>query len=296
MSAAAKNGWLRALWAGLLSLILPGLGQVYAGAWRLGLVLYAAAIVIDFSWIALTRLVPPTPVAVAGSALFVLVFHLAAAIDAARRVRVRTAVAPVLWYRSTWTAAIAMIAINVALTSIDALQYSPGWRSFAVASGSNLPTLLTTDYVLADTHHPGATPDYGDVVAFRHPKQANVDYIKRVVGLPGDRVQVRDTILYLNGKPVPREPHGTTAEFKQYRETLPNGRAYLIVEAPQGSGQNTKEFTVPAGSFFVLGDNRGNSLDSRFDDLGYVPLANVIGPVRTIYWSSKPGRLLSRVQ
>jgi len=296
MKPAAKNDWLRALWAGLLSLILPGLGQVYAGAWRLGLVLYAAAIVIDFSWIALTRFVPPTPAAVAGSALFVLAFHLAAAIDAARRVRVRAAVAPVLWYRSTWTAAIAMIAINVALTSIDPLHYSAGWRSFAVASGSNQPTLLTTDYVLVDTHHPGATPDYGEVVAFRHPRQPNVDYIKRVVGLPGDRVQVRDTVLYLNGKAVPREAQGPAAvELKQYRETLPNGRAYMIVEMPRGSGQNTEEFTVPAGSLFVLGDNRGNSLDSRFNDLGFVPIANVIGPVHTIYWSSEPGRLLSRV-
>jgi signal peptidase I len=127
---------------------------------------------------------------------------------------------------------------------------------------------------------------------FRHPKDPNVDLIKRVVGLPGDRVQLRDSILHLNGKPVLRDPAGRS----KFRETLPGGRAYMILETPQGAGQNTQEFTVPAGSFFALGDNRGNSLDSRFDAVGYVPFAHVIGTVRTVYWSSEPSRLLSRVQ
>jgi signal peptidase I len=296
MTPAAKNDWLRALWAGLLSLVMAGLGQIYAGAWRLGLGLYIAAIVIDAAWITLTRYVAPTPTAIVTTVAIVLGFRLAVAADAVRRIRARTTAAPVVWYRSTWTAAVAMIAINTAIESVEALQHAAGWRSFHAASGSNMPTLLETDYVLVDIRRPGAAPDYGDVVVFRHPKDPEVDYIKRVVGLPGDRVQLRDTILYLNGKPIPREPQGTSAELKQYRETLPNGRAYVIVETPQGSGQNTKEFTVPPGSFFVLGDNRGNSLDSRFDSLGYVPIANIIGTVRTIYWSSEPGRLLSRVQ
>ena len=192
-----------------------------------------------------------------------------------------------------------MIAINVGKQLPEALSYSPGWRSFHIASGSNMPTLLTTDYVLVDTYHPGSVPAYGDMVVFRHPRDPNVDYIKRVVGLPGDRVQLREGILYLNGKPVPREPKagapGNPA-FQQYRETLPNGRAYMILETPESTSQSTHEFTVPSGFFFVLGDNRGNSLDSRHKDLGYVPLANVIGTVRTIYWSNEPARLLSRVQ
>jgi signal peptidase I len=297
MSTAAKNDWLRALWAGLLSLLLPGLGQIYAGARRLGPVLYVIAIAIDSSSIILTRLVLPTPVAVVALTGMLLLFRVAVAVDAASRVRARTTVSPVVWYRSTWAAAIAMIAICVGLGSVDALHYSPGWRSFYVASGSNLPTLLTTDYVLVDMQHPGATPEYGDVLVFRHPKDPKVDYIKRVVGLPGDRVQLRDTVLYLNGKPVPRELQGAAAgEPKQYRETLPSGRSYVTLETPGGAGQNTREFTVPAGSLFVLGDNRGNSLDSRFDELGYVPIVNIIGVVYTIYWSGDLGRILSRVQ
>ena len=250
-------------------------------------------IAIVAAWITVTRYVAPTPPAFVATVAVVLLYRLAVVVDAVRRLRLRTAAAPVVWYRSTWTAAVAMIAISIGLPSIDQLPYAAGWRGFHAASGSNMPTLLETDYVLVDIRHPGAAPDLGDVVAFRHPKEPEVDYIKRVVGLPGDRVQLRDRILYLNGKPVPRQPQGRPSE---YRETLPNGRSYVILEVPQGSGQNTQEFTVPAGSFFALGDNRGNSLDSRFDEVGYVPIANVIGIVGTIYWASEPGRLLYRVQ
>jgi len=299
VAAPARNDWLRALWAGLLSLILPGLGQVYAGAWRLGLILYVAAIALDLSLIGLTRLMPPTPGIVAATTGVVVLFHLAVAIDAVRCVRARSMAAPWRWYKSTWVAAIAMIAINVGQQLSDAFSYSPGWRSFHVASGSNMPTLLTTDYVLVDTRQPGSVPGYGDVVVFRHPRDPNVDYIKRVVGLAGDRVQLRDAILYLNGKPVPREPQaGASGDpaFKQSRETLPNGRAYRVLETSESAAQNSEEFNVPPGFFFVLGDNRGNSLDSRYKDLGYIPIANVIGIVRTIYWSTEPTRLLSRVQ
>lgn len=299
VAAPARNDWLRALWAGLLSLILPGLGHIYGGAWRLGVILFIAVTALDLSWIGVTRFMLPMPVTVATSACIVVIFHLVVAIDAVRRVRARSMAAPRRWYRSTWVAAIAMIAINVGKQLPEVYSYSPGWRSFHIASGSNMPTLLTTDYVLVDTYHPGSVPGYGDIVAFRHPRDLNVDYVKRVVGLPGDRVQLREGILYLNGKSVPREPEagapGNPA-FKQYRETLPNGRAYMVLETPESTSQSTQEFNVPPGFFFVLGDNRGNSLDSRHKDLGYIPLGDFIGTVRTIYWSNEPARLLSRVQ
>jgi signal peptidase I len=292
MSAKPKTGWLRTLWAGLLSLVIPGLGQVYAGAWGLGFVLYVIAVAFDVAMIGTTRLVLPTPVALAAVAAAVVLFRLAIAIDAGRRVRSRSIAAGRPWYRSAWVAVVPMIAVGVAWQFIVADYYRPGWRSFYVPSSSNVPTLLTLDYAMADTHHPGAAPDYGDMVVFRHPKDPKIDYIKRVVGLPGDRVQLRDTILYLNGKAVPREP----LQDNQYRETLPNGRTYTILEVAQGTAQNTREFAVPADSFFALGDNRGNSLDSRFDAVGYVPFANVIGIARTIYWSTHRSRILSSVR
>lgn len=303
---AQRNGWPRALWAGFLSLLLPGLGQVYGGAGRLGIILFVSTIALDLSWIALTWRVAPTPGAVAGSAGVIVLFRLVVSIHAAHRVRTRSVGSPVPWYCSTWFAAVAMIAINVGLQLVDAFPYSPGWRSFHIASASNLPTLLPTDYVLVGLRHPGADPTYGDVVVFRLPQDPKMEYAKRVVGLPGDHVQLREGIQYLNGKPVPREAQGLAAPFssaprvsslKQYRETLPNGRAYMIVETSQSASQSTAEFTVPLGHIFVLGDNRGNSLDSRFKDIGYIPIPNVIGTVHTIYWTSlyEPARLLSRV-
>jgi len=283
----------------LLSLVSPGLGQIYAGAWWLGIILYLAGVALTLSWIAVTWVVLPTPGAIVASAGVLLLLPLVIAIDAFRRIYSRAMAIPRPWYRSTWVAAIVMIAINIGLQLSETDYYSPGWRSFHVASASNLPTLSTTDYVVADIHHPEAVPAYGDIIVFRHPRDSKVDYLKRVVGLPGDRVQLRDGILYLNGKPVPREPQagapGNPA-FKQYRETLPNGRAYPVLETSESAAQSTEEFNVPPGFFFVLGDNRGNSLDSRYKDLGYIPIANFIGTVRTIYWSNEPARFLSSVQ
>jgi len=241
----------------------------------------------------------PTPGAVVASAVALLSIPLVIAIDAFRRVHSRSMAIPRPWYRSTWVAAIVMITINVGLQLSETDLYSPGWRSFHIASTSNMPTLLITDYVLADTHHHRAVPAYGDIVVFRPARDPKVDYVKRVVGLPGDRVQLREGILYLNGKPAPREPQDSaprSSALKQYRETLPDGRTYMILETPQSSAESTVEFNVPPGFFFVLGDNRGNSLDSRYNDFGYIPMANFIGTVRTVYWSTEPTRLLSRVQ
>jgi signal peptidase I len=291
--------WPRALWAGLLSLVLPGLGQIYSGAWRLGIVLYLAVLALTLSWNAVTWIVPPTAGAVVASAVALLFIPLVIAIDAFRRVYSQSMATPRPWYRSTWVAAIVVIAINIGLQLSKIDLYSPGWRSFHIASASNMPTLAISDYVLADTHRPGAVPAYGDIVVFRPPRDPKVDYVKRVVGLPGDRVQLREGILYLNGKPVPRELQDSarrSSDLKQYRETLPDGRTYMILETPQSAAESTAEFNVPAGSFFVLGDNRGNSLDSRYKDFGHIPIANFIGTVRTIYWSAEPARLLSRVQ
>lgn len=303
--ASVRSGWLRALWAGLLSLIWPGLGQIYAYRWGLGVGLFAAAIALDFSFLGLTWIAAPIPgVVVLGVGIF-LIFRIFVVMDAVRRARLLREAMPLPWYRSAWFAAIVMIAISLSIGLGD-MTDARGWRSFHIASASNMPTLLSTDYILADVRPGGRNPDYGDVVVFRLSRDPKVIYAKRVVGLPGDRVQLREAILYLNGKPMPHEPHGLPAPFlsapgvhtlKQYREALPNGRTYMIFETPQSALQNTTEFTVPPGHIFVLGDNRGNSLDSRSGGFGYIPLSNVIGTVRTIYWPGlhEPDRFLSRV-
>jgi len=297
MTDAARGNWARALWAGLLSLVLPGLGQIYAGWWRFGVVLFIGGLALGAAFLGLTWRVPPTPVIVATAGGVMLAFHLFAAGDAIRRVRSAGIVTPRPWYRSTWLAAIVMIAVGA---GVELAKPPPGWRSFHVASASNVPTLSPNDYIVAGVRLPATLPNYGDVIIFRHPQNPAREYIRRVVGLPGDLVQLRDGALLLNGKSALREADGhetASPTARQIRETLPNGRSYLIQEKSGDAPANTGEYVVPDGALFVVGDNRSDSVDSRSQkELGYVPVADVIGIVETVFWSSDLARLLSRVR
>jgi signal peptidase I len=212
--------------------------------------------------------------------------------------------------RSSHWAWLAIGAACVALAALVVLFHTCAFQSFSVASSSMEPSLLIGDYLLVDKSAYGyshyslpfsphlfsgrifaAQPRRGDLVVFRAPRNDRVDYIKRVVGLPGDRIQMKGGALYINGTAVQRE---RMADFeyasdrrlilaKRWREKLPNGPSYETLE--QGN-MNTQEFLVPPGSYFVLGDNRDNSLDSRFpSEFGYVPAENLVGRVALIYWS-----------
>ncbi len=139
------------------------------------------------------------------------------------------------------------------------------------------------------------TPERGDVVVFKLPRDPKVDYIKRVIGLPGDRIQVVDGVVYINDKPVKREyvgeyeiPEGAYAGLKvaQYRETLPNGRSYIVHDAGLTPMDNTGVYVVPPGHYFMMGDNRDNSTDSRdLRMVGYVPYENLVGEAKIIFFS-----------
>jgi signal peptidase I len=131
----------------------------------------------------------------------------------------------------------------------------------------------------------GSAPVRGDVVVFKFPQDNSTDFIKRVIGLPGDRVQMIHDVLYLNGKPVQREKvadyvgdlDGEQGHWTQYRETLPGGKSYVTLDkTTEGALDNTEEFVVPAGHYFMMGDNRDNSDDSR-EAVGYVPAENLEG-------------------
>ena len=118
-------------------------------------------------------------------------------------------------------------------------------------------------------------------------------YIKRIVGLPGDRIQELKGVLHINGTPVERERvddysyldcYGRERVFRQYRETLPNGVTYMTLDAtPSGSLDNTQIYTVPADHYFAMGDNRDNSLDSRVPSVGFIPPENLVGRAQFIY-------------
>ena len=191
------------------------------------------------------------------------------------------------------------------------------FQPFSIPSGSMRPTLLEGDYLFVTKWSYGysryslpfgpnifsgriwsAEPKRGDVVVFKFPPNPSLDYIKRVIGLPGDRVQVKEGILYINGDPVPREKVGqidnpditeVNRPVDVYRETLPNGVSYDTLDlTPNSIGDETREFVVPAGHYFMMGDNRDNSTDSRFS-VGFVPDENLVGRANIIFFSIAEG-------
>jgi len=179
------------------------------------------------------------------------------------------------------------------------------------------PTLLVGDYLFVSkfsygfSRHslplsipiiPGrifsSAPKRGDVAVFKLPSDNKTDYIKRIIGLPGDRIQMREGRLWINEKLVKRERikdfvhfnyFGHFDHIKQYIETLPNGRVHRIVERSDGDGlDDTGVFTVPKGHFFAMGDNRDNSADSRIvgGGVGFVPYENLVGRAEVLFFST----------
>jgi signal peptidase I len=207
---------------------------------------------------------------------------------------------------------------------------------FSIPSGSMLPTLFVGDYVMTtkwpygysrysfpwgfpsfDGRMFATLPKRGDVVVFRVPG-TDEDFVKRVIGLPGDTIEVRDGMLVLNSEAVPRDQAGTYAipisanspcrvvggatpmvvaqnggqscVYPVYRETLPGGRSYQVIDQIDGPGDHFGPVMVPQGHVFLMGDNRDDSLDSRFSTdvggIGFVPVENLIGRASIIFWST----------
>lgn len=184
------------------------------------------------------------------------------------------------------------------------------FQPFNIPSGSMIPTLLVGDHLFVSKYAYGYSryafplqdgkvsgkifsrlPARGDVIVFRPPSDTGQDYIKRIIGLPGDKIQMRNSRLYLNGDIVARKK----INGRIYRETLPGGVSYLMQDlTPTSTGDNTHVYTVPQGHVFMMGDNRDNSTDSRFYSIGPIPLENLIGRASVIYlsWGQEGERLI----
>jgi signal peptidase I len=202
-------------------------------------------------------------------------------------------------------------AVLIALV-VRTVAYEP----FNIPSGSMVPTLLVGDYLFVSKFSYGYSryslpfglplfsgriffhsPERGDVVVFKLPTDNSTDYIKRVIGLPGDHIQMKGGNLYINDQLVPRkriqdylyqEGNGTAIPLVQYIETLPNGVQHRIIKmGDNGPLDNTPVYDVPPGEYFMMGDNRDNSQDSRvLSAVGYVPGENLVGRAEFIFFST----------
>lgn len=208
-----------------------------------------------------------------------------------------------------------LIALVIALI-IRSFLYEP----FHIPSGSMKPGLKEGDFIFVSKYDYGYSrysfpfglpifsgrifrrnePARGDVMVFRLPSNPRINYIKRLIGLPGDRIQMRDGVLYINGEAVKKNyienvlenEDNPLSEAKEYREVLDNGKEVIVLDKfENGNGDNTPIFVVPDGYYFFMGDNRDNSLDSRFRETGFVPEENLIGKARIIFFSSKENPL-----
>ena len=205
----------------------------------------------------------------------------------------------------------AMIAILLALI-VRTFLFEP----FNIPSSSMVPNLLVGDYLFISKYSYGYSrhsfpfgvarfdgrinpkqPNRGDVIVFKLPTNTNIDYIKRLVGMPGDTVQVINGRLYINDTIVPRKAkgmveyakeNGLESKVMEYVETLPGGTEHIIYEeSDHGLLDNTDKYTVPEGHYFMMGDNRDNSQDSRvLAHVGYVPFDNLEGRAEFLFFST----------
>lgn len=200
--------------------------------------------------------------------------------------------------------------------AIRTVAYEP----FNIPSGSMRPTLLVGDYLFVSKFSYGYSryslpfslplfsgrvfarePGRGDVAVFKTPSDNSTDFIKRIIGLPGDRIQIRGGVVFINDVAIARRRvedfllegrNGSVVRIPQYLETMPGGETYFTLDEGRRSADNTRVFTVTEGHFFVMGDNRDNSADSRFavpTGVGLVPAENLVGRAEVLFFSTNGG-------
>ena len=303
----SRRKTLKGLWAVMLTAVSPGLGLIYAGRWGAGVVFNAFSLLAAVAIIASVRLCPPTPGLVA---MLLVVAAVLVCLQLATTVYVAlSAVRGTLrrgrpgWLHSTSFAAIILLPLQFGIVQTA----HRNWASFSIRSRSMLPALQPGDVVIADLRPPTA-PRRGDIFIFR---RANGDkWVKRVIGLPGDSVSLGGGVLSINNIDVARTDHrayrgpalrskenDTETQPSSYTERLPGGAAHSIATfGDDGMYETFPQVKVPDDSYFVLGDNRDNSLDSRMPEVGFIPRSALVGRASTILFSLDRTRILQQVQ
>lgn len=293
--------------AALLSPITPGLGHLYAGLPKRALAAVALVLAGHAVILAASLLPPETPaigylhLSLLGLGLLVL---LAIAVDAAIGAR-RAGATTLRRFNNPLVYLVVFVAWIAEYQVFGRIEAAISTSTtYPVAAGSMEPTLVREDLVFGHKGYYAAhMPARGEVVAMRNPGDKDETYLLRVVGLPGDRVQIVDGVLRLNGEAVSRRAiddaetgDGGRRAFSIVAETLPGGATYRISEqfAAAGFADNTPEQEVPPGSVFLLGDNRDNATDSRF--FGPVKIDDLESRLTFIFWSRDDSRIGMAIQ
>jgi signal peptidase I len=294
----------------VLVLVLAGLvlGTVpimlWLGRWKLAVVYFFAGIIVITLFFLLPILGLTDPVSIEGLDLTELLGLATLPISIVgifHAIRLNREPSDDHWYMKWYVALIVPSALAFLLALIVRTFLLQPFNS---PSGSNEPTLMVGDYFfVSKTAYSGeVNPQRGDIAVFKLTTNTDINYVKRVVGVPGDHIQMISSTLNINGKPVKLERLQLAPEFYDaepiiyFRETLPNGRSYVIANMrDDGGADNTIEYVVPANHYFVMGDNRDNSDDSRFlDHVGYIPEENFVGRIVFRFWNSKGFSLVNR--
>ena len=212
------------------------------------------------------------------------------------------------WFKSNFLSLFYAILIAIIIRTFF-------FQAFFIPSSSMEPTLLVGDRIFVSKFSYGyskhsfpfslplinervlfSEPERGDIIVFKTPENLRIDYIKRLVGLPGDKIQMRDGILHINDIPVKRKKirsetklinNGQIRNVLVYEETLPNNVYYETFDMGNTRADNTSEIFIPEDSYFFMGDNRDNSKDSRF--VGSVPKNNLVGKAQIIFFATEGG-------
>ena len=299
LAQTAKRHW----WQALLLFFFAASGYLYVGrpARYLATMIYFAVLVallflLPGSWLSQPFVFLAACVLVMAVALFMIVDLI--------RLSVRQPDYTLRWYNRWWVY-LGTVLLASLLTIVPELlggSAAQSVRTFSIPSVSGVPALQVGDYIVVNnTAYRNAAPKRGDVAVFTPPRNRNTTWIKRIIGLPGDLVQLKDGMLYLNGTALKREAAG---EFvwpdqpasAQFREHLPDGRSYLILDLGPTPGDNTGAITVPADHYFLLGDNRDNSTDSRHSPIGLVSRAQILGRATGIVYAEDFSRIGSPIK